>query len=353
MKALLARFKASRLGRTLDRYNTRSGAVLAGGVAYAALFSVFGALVAGFSIFGLLLGNNETLFNQVVKATAEALPGLLKIDGNDGAIDPQSLVNPNLFSVAGLVAFLTALFAGLGWVDALRASVRAMFDLPDDTRSVAIKKGLDVVWLASLGLTLLASAIVSLGLGSVAGLVLDALGLQGTVSRVLLRVLGFAVVVAVDMVVLLIVYRWLAELKLPLVRLRGALLFGGVGLALLTQFSGLLVGSAGSRNPLLATGALLVTLLVLFNFISRLMLYLAAWIATFDAPWDLEHGPAEPIDLTKAEVEAAVQLEPTYSQKAEDRTTAAAGFVLGASAVLGVRALTQGARTMVDLVRGR
>ena len=151
MKALLARFKASRLGRTLDRYNTRSGAVLAGGVAYAALFSVFGALVAGFSIFGLLLGNNETLFNQVVKATAEALPGLLKIDGNDGAIDPQSLVNPNLFSVGGLVAFLTALFAGLGWVDALRASVRAMFDLPDDTRSVAIKKGLDVVWLAVSG----------------------------------------------------------------------------------------------------------------------------------------------------------------------------------------------------------
>ena len=58
MKALLARFKSSRLGRTLDRYNTRSGAVLAGGVAYAAVFSVFGALGAGFSIFGLLLGNN-------------------------------------------------------------------------------------------------------------------------------------------------------------------------------------------------------------------------------------------------------------------------------------------------------
>lgn len=379
MKDLIARYKASRLGRTLDRYGQRNGAVLAGGVAYAALFSIFGALVAAFSVFGLLLGNNQALFDAVVRATSEAIPGLLDVDGSGGVLDPNDLAQSNLFSTTGIIAFLAALFAGLGWVGALRDAVREMFDIPHDARNVVVKKLLDVVWLASLGLALLSSAVLSMGLTSIGGAVLDAMGLSGSFSRLVVRVLGFALVVAVNAAVLVIVFRWLAGLKLPFVRLRGPVVVGGLLLTVLTQFSGVFVGSVGGRNPLLATGAVLVTLLVLFNLMSRIMLYVGAWVATFDDPAPLEAGPSEAVDLSKPAVERQVQRELVaagagitaaepekvpvpgggerelvrVSVRSQDRAVAAAGMVLGATAVIGIRLLREGFEAAVDLVRPR
>ena len=353
MKRLLEWWQATRLGRTMERYGQRGGAVLAGGVAYAALFSVFGALVAGFSVFGLVLGSNRELFDQVVASVAELLPGLLDT-GNGGAIEPESLIDSNLFSWAGSVAFLAALFAGIGWVGSVRIAVRQMFDIPPDARNVAVQKLFDVVWLATLGGVLLMSAILSMGVGSLARPVLEAMQLNGPVLGWVLRLLAFALVVAVNFVALLIIYRWLAGLKLPLVRLRSGLLIGAVGMALLTNFSGQIVGSAGDANPVLATGALLVTLLVLFNFISRLMMYVACWIASFDPLPDKDEP--EPADLVKDYVPDEPQggeLVPNYSVRAGDTTTAAAGFVLGAGAVVAARVVGGGLRSLVHLVRGR
>ena len=354
MKRLLEWWQATRLGRTLQRYGERGGAVLAGGVAYAALFSVFGALVAGFSVFGLVLGNNRDLFDQVVASVSEMLPGLLDT-GDGGAIDPQTLIDSNLFSWAGIIAFLAALFAGIGWVGSLRIALRQMFDIPPDKRNVVVQKLFDVLWLATLGLVLLVSALLSMGVGSLARPVLEALQLNGPVLGWVLRLLAFALVVAVNFVALLIIYRWMTGLKLPMVRLWSGLLVGAVGMALLTNFSGQIVGSAGDANPVLATGALLVTLLVLFNFISRLMMYVACWIATFDpVP---EPVPEREIDLEKEYVDEKAargwKLEPTYSTRSADTTTAAAGFVLGAGAVVATRVVGGGLKSIAQLVRGR
>lgn len=335
MKTLLARYQASHLGRMVTRYGERGGALLAGGTAYAALFSVFGALAAGFAVAGLLLGNHEALLDELVKATAEALPGLLTVDGQKGAIDPEQLLkSPSLFSVAGIVGFVVALVAGLGWVDALRIAIRTLFDLAPDARNIVLTKLTDVLWLACLGGLLVASAVLSMGLTAVGGTVLDWLGLDGALSRALLRVGTVVIVVLVNAVTLIVTFRWLAGLHLPLVRLARPVLVGGIALTILTQFSGVFVGSAGTRNPLLATGAVLVTLLVLFNLISRVMLYVAAWLATEDAPLPV-HGPQPELDLAKHPTpqEQLVLVAPsTY-----DRTLLSAGAVLGAAAVLGVR----------------
>ncbi len=350
MKTLMARYKASHIGRMMTRYGQRSGAVLAGGVAYAALFSAFGALVAAFSVFGLALGSNEALFDQVVKATAEALPGLLKVDGAGGAIDPKTLVQSDLFSTTGAIAFLTSLFAGLGWVDALRSGVRAMFDIPQYQGNVVVQKLQDVLWLACLGLTLLASALLSMGLSSVGGVVLDTIGLHGGFVQFAVRGGGFLIVVLIETIVLFIVFRWLAGLRLPLVRLRGPLLVGGVGLAILTQFSGVFIGSAGTKNSLLATGAALVALLVLFNFISRLILYVAAWIASLEDPYLVhEFGPAPALDLGK-DLEPTAPERPTVSVRAQDRVVAAAGVVLGVAVAMAGRVVLDGVASLRQLV---
>ena len=58
-------------------YGDHRGNLLAGGIAYAAFFSVFAAVVAGFSVFGLLLANSP-LFDDTMDAVNDRLPGLLR-----------------------------------------------------------------------------------------------------------------------------------------------------------------------------------------------------------------------------------------------------------------------------------
>lgn len=300
MKNLLAWYQASRPGRMLTLYADRAGNVLAGGSAYAALFSVFGALVAGFSIAGLVLGSNEQLLDAVVRATADVFPGLLTVDGSQGVFDPKALLSrSNLFSTTGIIAFAVALFSGLGWVFYMRQAIRMVYGLPPDKRNYALKKAVDVVWLACLGALLLASAVLSMALTSVGGLVMDVLGVDGLWARALTRLGGFCVVVLVFSVAMFIIFRWMAGLHLPFNRLRSPCLVCGLVFAVLTQFSGLFVGS--SANPIVATGALLATLLVLFNLMCRVVLYGTAWLATKDRPETLEQGPAEAVNLIKDE----------------------------------------------------
>ena len=361
MKGLLARLQRTHAWRAWQAYGKRRGPILAGGIAYAGLFSVFGAVVAGFSVFGLVLGSNGPLFDAVVRAVDDSLPGLLDVPAGDGVIEPSSLVDPNLVSWTGAIAFLTAVLAGLGWLDALREGVRAMAGLPPLEQNVVKAKLVDVGVLATFGLAVLASAVLSIGTGSAASWLLQQVGLEGgPVASGVLRVAAFLVVAAADALILVVVYRLLAGLHLPWVRMRPAVIGGGMALALLTHLSGLLVGSAGSRNPLLATGAVLVGLLVLLNLVSRVMLLAACWMVTLEDPAKtLEHGPPEALDLTKDDPRPSqraarlASVQPTYGQRAADRTTLAAGVVLGAAAVVTGRVLRRGASSLVDLVRGR
>jgi membrane protein len=362
---LWARLQRSHAWRTWQLYGSRRGPVLAGGIAYAGLFSVFGAVVAGFSVFGLVLGANGPLFDAVVSAVDDTLPGLLDVPAGDGVIEPASLVDPNLVSWTGAIAFLTAVFAGLGWLDALREGVRAMFAMPPVEQNVVRAKLVDVLVLATLGLAVLTSAVLSIGTGSAASWLLQQVGMEGgPVGTVALRLVAFAVVATADALILLVVFRLLAGLHLPWIRMRGAAIGGGVALAAITHLSGLLIGSAGSRNALLATGAVLVGLLIVLNLVSRVILVAACWMVVYDDPDAvLEHGPPEPVDLVKSDayLRAADPRkrtfgpgpEPTVSQRAADRTSVAAGVVLGATAVVVARVLGRATTSAFGLLRRR
>ena len=361
--ALWSRFQRSHAWRTWQLYGQRRGPVLAGGIAYAGLFSVFGAVVAGFAVFGLVLGSNGPLFDAVVTAVDDTLPGLLDVPAGDGVIEPASLVDPDLVSWTGAIAFVTAVFAGLGWLDALREGVRAMFAMPPIQQNVVRAKLADVLVLATLGLTLFASAVLSIGTGSAASWLLQQVGLEGgPVGSVALRVLAVVVVAAVDTLVLVVVFRLLAGLPLPWVRMRGAAIGGGVALAAITQLSGVLIGSAGSRNALLATGAVLVGLLVVLNLVSRVMLVSACWMVVYDDPDAVrEHSVPEPVDLVKSDDHLHTAdprkrtfgpgPQPVVSQRAADRTSVAAGVVLGVGAVVVARVLRGAASSAVSLLR--
>ena len=50
------------------RFRARNGGVLSGGIAYAALFSVFAALTIGYTDFMAVLGDNERLREKILDA---------------------------------------------------------------------------------------------------------------------------------------------------------------------------------------------------------------------------------------------------------------------------------------------
>jgi len=363
---LLARLQATHLLRTWANYSSRRGGVLASGMAYIGLFSVFGALATGFSIFAQVLGGNTDLFGQVVSAVDSNLPGLLDVGPDGGAISPDDLVQSENLSLAGAVAFVTTLVAGLGWLDATRESIRAMFDLPTLQGNVVVKKLRDVGVLATLGLVLVLSAVLSLAVNAAARPILRVVGVEGgPISTAILFVLSTLVVLAVDALIFVVLFRVLSGLTIAWPDLRTSVLIGAVGLGILKLLAGRLLGSAGSGNPLLATGAVIVGLLVWLNLVSRLTLLSASWVATtvHDPVTSLVKSPSaaqargrahavlgasgRPVELGPRE-----PLMPTFGQRSADRTALAAGVVLGGLGLAALRVIGTGVGTVVRSVRG-
>lgn len=361
-QGMLVRLQNSHVYRTWQHHGQRRGAVLASGMAYTGLFSVFGALATGFTVFALLLGRSTELYGQVVAAVDDALPGLLDVGPDGGAVSPDDLVTSTALSWAGLVATVTTLVAGLGWLDAAREGIRAMFDVGTLQGNVVVKKVRDLGVLATLGLVLVLSAVLSLVVGAAAGQLVELAGLDGsTVASVVLQVSSVLVVFVVDCIIFVVLFRLLSGLRLSWPELRTGVLIGAAGLGILKRLAGLLLGQAGSGNPLLATGAVLVGLLVWLNLVSRLTLLAASFVATTvhdpqpssvrsptTARGHAVTGPSgRPLELGPREA-----LMPTFGQRSANRTAVAAGIVMGGVAVTALRVVGSGAATVLRSVRG-
>src|SRR5690606_41743255 len=87
---LLAWWKQTRVARALGRYGAANGALLTGGMAYSALFSIFAALVVGLSIFMAVLGGDEQRRQAVLDARDSALRGTVR-SGDCGPDLPDPL----------------------------------------------------------------------------------------------------------------------------------------------------------------------------------------------------------------------------------------------------------------------
>jgi membrane protein len=347
----------SRPVRAWTTYAAAGGSVLAGGIAYAGLFSVFSALLVGFTALGLVLGRSSDLQRPVLEAVDEQLPGLLDL-GSGGLVAPAALFAQNVLSVTGAVALVVALWSGLGWLDATRQGIRAVFGLGPDERNLLRKKLADVGILVTLGVAILASALLSVAVSATAGPLLGAAGLDGSwLGRALLRLLGVVVALAVDTGVLAVLLRLLSRVPLTWRQTRTGALAGAVGLAALKLFGGLLLGLAGGNNPLLATSAVLVGLLLWMNLVSRVVLLAAAWVVTGEeAERQVSASPGYRVragagpDLATPAGPRDFML-PSFGQRSADRATLAAGAVLGALALSAARTVSAATRTLTDAAR--
>lgn len=270
------------LGRRLVRaallYSERRGPMLADSVTYRALFSVFAGVLLGFSVAALWLAGNPVAWQAIIDAVQSVVPGLI---GEGGVIDTDALKAPATLSIAGVISLVALLGSALGAIGSLRTAVRILAGTAHD----------DILWIwvllrnlglaLAIGLSFVAAAFLTfagqLGVTWLSGL----LGLSEDSPVVLwgVRALSLLVVFALDAALIAGIFRVLSGVRASAPSLWVGALFGAVGLLVLQELSGLFIGGATS-NPLLASFASLLALLIWLNFSAQVILIACAYVVT-------------------------------------------------------------------------
>lgn len=269
--------------RAFSHFTDVGGSVLSAGMSYQALFAVFAALWLGFSVFGVMLAGRPELLETLINQINASVPGLIG-DGDDTAlVNVKSLLEEvNFFNPATLIASLALLWVALNWFTGTRRTIRIIFGLDvKQYRSAVLLKLRDLVLALIFGLALLVSAALTV----LSSTLMDAifgwfewnrdtwlLGTVGTLAR-------YAALYIFDVLVLMAMHRYLAEVRLPRLRLLIGCALGGAALLGLKVLGASLLGG-GTSNPLLDSFALFIGVLLWFNFVCRVLLLTAAWIAT-------------------------------------------------------------------------
>ena len=373
IKRWWAWFRTTSPWRAWQRYSDRRGNLIAGGVAFNAFFSVFPAVALAFTVFGFLLQDHPQWLDAIREAVNEQLPGFVQDPETGEGIIPISV--PQSSTLAGIagVGLLVMLWAGLGWLSALRNGIRQIFGVPGSPGNFALAKLRDLGVLIVLGLGIAVSAALTAVANTLAERASEVLGLGdqgGLVSTV-----GIAVGLVLDGALVALMLRILSGVEVPWRGVRNGAIFGGMALTVLKIFGArLLAGTL--NNPLFASFALVVGLLVWLNFMSRIVLISAAWAANdldvaaarraaageqessrgASAAMPLRQGPGmalAPVGATAASRRAGPDAPPrptayrdhvddgggTLDRRAADRVSVAAGAVLGAAGVLGLGAV--------------
>jgi membrane protein len=297
--------------RVFLQYSGKQGPLLASGLAYQAIFAVFAALWVGFSIAGLVVAGNHQLQQPIIDLLSNSVPGLIKDSSGNGAVDPKVLLDAGVFTWTGAIALVGVLVTALGWLASARTAIRVVFDLPQPTTNFAILKLKDLATAIGFGLALVVSAALSFAGSAATSWLLDLVGIDSTsvFAIVVGRILTLAIMFVLDAVILGSFYRVVSGVPISWKRLRSGALVGALALGILKVLAGSLLGVSKS-NPLLASFAVILGLLIFFNFVCQIILIAASWIKVASTD---RHEPLDPVaeaarlEQERKDVEAAEQ----------------------------------------------
>ncbi|WP_308468072.1 YihY/virulence factor BrkB family protein [Rathayibacter soli] len=264
--------------RAFTRFSGKRGGLLAAGMSYQALFAVLAALWLVFAVAGLWLSSNQELLKALIELINQGVPGLI---GADGVISEAALSRlAGTLGWTGLIAAIGLLWTAIGWLASTREAIRTMFDVPDDTLNVILQKLRDLGLALGFGILLTLAAAVSLLSTSLLGTALNFFDVPADSFWATFagRAVSFVIVVALNTVTLATMYRVLSRLVIPWRALLAGAAAGSVALAVLSTLSGLVLRGA-SNNPLAASFAAVLGLLIWFNLVCQVILIGAAWIS--------------------------------------------------------------------------
>jgi membrane protein len=265
--------------QAIERFNDVLGGRLAAAISYYGFFAAFSLGVVAYSVLRRLVGPGQGGLIGTINRYLDALPLVTRTASQAGARE---------LTVVGAVALI---LTGVGWVEALRSSQRAVWLLDQHPGNWFIRRVVDLGMLVGLGLlfglSMAMTAAVDNVLTHLAGTVPPGVG--GVVVRLSGAVLQFVVNLILAAAVLAAVPR----LRLGARRLIPAALVVAVGIQLLNSVGRWYVVRTESRPAYqLAAGA--VGLLIYLYLLNQLILFGAALAATAPrgAVVDLAAGPS-------------------------------------------------------------
>lgn len=266
--------------RVFMQYNAKGGPLLAAGLSYQAIFAVFAAIWVGFSIAGFVIRANPEVEKAFLQLLSTNLPGLIDDGSGGGALDADKLLATGVLTWTGAIAAVGLLFTALGWLASGRDAVRLLFGLPGAPTNFLLLKLKDLGLALGFGLAMLLSAGLSVFSTAALSAVFGWVGIDehSTFAIIAARAVGLLVVLLLDMAVLLVFYRVVSGINIPFAQLRQGVLLAGVALVVLQALGSSLLGGA-TKNPLLASFAVIIGLLIWFNLICQVTLIAATWIA--------------------------------------------------------------------------
>lgn len=277
---IIARVMKLKPVRVFTQYGDHNGPLLAAGLSFQAIFAVFAAIWVGFAIAGFVIRSNDAFEDAFLGLLRTNLPGLIGGNGTEGAINPSELFSTGILSWTGAIAAVGLLGTALGWLASGRDAVRNIFGLPSAPTNFLILKVKDLGIAVGFGIALILSAVLTVFSTAALTTVLSWLGIgaMSSFTEIAARIVGLLITLTLDVVILGAFYRVVSGIRIPWRILANGTIIGAVTLGVLKALGSSLLGGA-TRNPLLASFAVIIGLLIWFNLICQVILLAASWIS--------------------------------------------------------------------------
>ncbi|MBT1018604.1 YihY/virulence factor BrkB family protein [Canibacter sp. lx-72] len=270
----------TRFARTFSHLDSKGGEIYSAGMSFQSVFALFAALWVTFTLFGFYLRNNPELLGAIFDGLNEMVPGLF---GPGGAVDVDKLLSGNALTLSTVVSLASLVWLVVSWFSSTRSVVRILFDEPraQADENTLLLKLRDFAMAIAFGVLILIVFSTTIGVTAVLSALADTVSPELTnswifgIGGVMLR---YSVLFLAYWFVLFAIHKWLAGISLISKKLWWGTFPGAVGTLVLVLLGSRLLGGA-TKNPLLASFAVFVGLLLWFNFISRVLLLTASWIA--------------------------------------------------------------------------
>ncbi len=233
-----------------NRYGETFGPRLAAAIAYYGFFAAFALSLVAFSVLGFVLAGNPGAAGRATGYLANNLP-LLSV---------ESISRTR--TTVGVLGLVGLLLTGVGWVDTMRSSQRAMWHLDQQPGNMVVRRLIDLGMLLGLVVLLALSLFASGGLASVLPSWFGPI-LSGLVNIVM----AAALLVAVP------------RLAVGPRRMVAPVLVVGLGFTLLTTVGRFYVNHT-AHNPAYKVVGAAAGLLVFLYLFGQLLLFGAALAAT-------------------------------------------------------------------------
>lgn len=330
--------------RAVVRFNVRGGNALAAGIAYYSVLAAVPILMLGFSALGMTI----TVLRPAALTEIESwIKSQIRDDSLIGESAYEIIVRAlTEWASLTVVSLGIIIWVGSSWVGNLKRAVRLVMredvDRPGDHTpfplDILVNFAALVGLLAGFGATFAASAI-SISFAAPVGVWLGIADSPGWSLAV--RALGLLVALAAGAGLFRLLFAWLSPHPIARGQAWIGAGLGSVTLLVLQSLTGYLLGLF-SRNLSTALFGSTLVVMIFFNLLSTLMLYIASWLATTDEP-SLATDPA--LDLAAEPEPAAAPLKPgeeTVSAEVARRSLGiglSTGYVAGAATGLGAGAM--------------